>query len=124
VHELSVCQALLAQVTDIAMNRGASVVMRITIEVGPLSGIEPDLLANAFNTLRSGSCAAEAILSIDSPPIRIRCMSCGAQSCAGANRLICPACGEFDTRVESGDELRLCRVELRVPQPLAATVQL
>jgi hydrogenase nickel incorporation protein HypA/HybF len=124
VHELSVCQALLAQVTDIAMDRGASAVQRIAIEVGPLSGIEPDLLASAFEVLRTGSCAAEAVLSIDSPTVRIRCLSCSAQSCPEPNRLVCAACGDFRTRVESGDELRLCRVELVVRGPLPASAHL
>jgi hydrogenase nickel incorporation protein HypB len=81
VHELSVCQALLKQVTDIAMNRGASAVQRIAIEVGPLCGVEPALLARAFEALRVGSCAAQAVLSIESPAVSIRCLSCDAQSC-------------------------------------------
>ena len=122
MHELSVCQALLAQVIDIAVSRGASAVKRITIEVGPLSGIEPALLASAFETLRSGSCAAQAVLSIEAPAVMVRCMSCDAQTSPEPNRLVCAVCGEFRTRVVAGDELRLRRVELRVPESLPASV--
>jgi hydrogenase nickel incorporation protein HypA/HybF len=122
MHELSVCQALLTQVTDIAMDHGASAVQRIAIEVGPLCGVEPALLARAFEVLRVGSCAAQAVLSIESPTVSIRCLSCDAQSCAEPNRLVCGACGDFRTRVEAGDELRLRRVEMRVSKPLAASV--
>jgi Zn finger protein HypA/HybF involved in hydrogenase expression len=39
---------------------GASAVERITIEVGPLCGVEPELLASAFAILREGGCAAQA----------------------------------------------------------------
>ena len=117
MHELSVCQALLTQVAAIAAGRGARLVERITIEVGPLSGVEPALLASAFAALRAGGCAAEAALSIESTAVAIRCMTCGTQSPTKPNRLVCAACGGFRTRIVAGDELRLRRVELRMPPP-------
>jgi len=120
VHELSVCQALLAQVTEIAMARGASAVARINVEVGPLSGIEPALLASAFEVVRTGSCAAQATLSITTTVVTISCLSCGAESQTQPNLLLCGACGAFRTRVVGGDELRLRRIELRLPEARAA----
>ncbi len=120
MHELSVCQALLAQVVEIAANRGADAVERIVIDVGPLSGVEPALLARAFTALCAGSCAAHAVLSIESPEVVISCMACGVQSQTAPNRLVCTGCGGYRTRIVTGDELRLRRVELRVPQPASA----
>lgn len=116
VHELSVCQALLAQVVEIATDRGASAVSRITVEVGPLSGVEPALLASAFEIVRAGSCAARAILLIETTAVTISCLICGAESQTAPNRLLCAACGGYRTRVVGGDELRLRGVELRVPE--------
>jgi hydrogenase nickel incorporation protein HypA/HybF len=121
VHELSVCQALLAQVIEIATDRGASAVSRITVEVGPLSGVEPGLLASAFEIVRAGSCAAGAILSIETTAITISCLICGAESQTAPNRLLCAACGGYRTRVVGGDELRLRGVELRVPEARPAS---
>ena len=115
MHELSVCQALLRQVAEIAEAQGASVVERITIEMGPLCGVEPVLLADAFAVVRAGGCAAGAELEIESTALLIRCLSCGARSEATPNRLTCAACGGFRTQILAGDELRLRRVELRVP---------
>jgi hydrogenase nickel incorporation protein HypA/HybF len=120
LHELSVCQAMLTQVIEIAANRGADAVERIVIEVGPLSGVEPRLLARAFDVLRAGSCAADAVLSIESPGVTICCMECGAQSQTAPNRLVCAGCGGYRSRIVTGDELQLRRVELRVPQPASA----
>ncbi len=74
MHELSVCQALLRQVAEIAKGRGASAVERITIEVGPLCGIEPELLASAFAVLRAGGCAAQAALLIESTTVTVSCL--------------------------------------------------
>ncbi len=122
MHELSICQSLLSQVTDIASDRGADAVERIVIEVGPLSGIEPELLAQAFAVARTGSCAAGAALSIETTGVTVSCSTCGAQSQTVPNRLVCGACGGFRTRIVAGDELRLRRVELRVPDAPPAFV--
>jgi hydrogenase nickel incorporation protein HypA/HybF len=122
VHELSICLSLLSQVTEIASDRGANAVERITIEVGPLSGVEPALLASAFAIARSGGCAAQAALLIESTTVIIGCVSCGAQSQPKPNRLVCAVCGGFRTRIVTGDELRLRRVELRMPESRSALV--
>jgi hydrogenase nickel incorporation protein HypA/HybF len=115
VHELSVCQALLVQVADIASARGAGAVECITIEVGPLSGTEPALLFNAFMTMRSGLAAA-ARLRIKKCAVKIRCLACDAESEVAPSRLICGRCSGWQTRVIAGEELRLLRVEMRVPE--------
>lgn len=123
MHELSICQALLAQVTAIAKGRGAEAVERIVVEVGPLSGVDAGLLARAFEVARIASCAAEAILSVETPPVTVCCLSCGARSQTPANRLLCAACGGLRTRIVAGDELNLRRVELRLPaSPPASAV--
>jgi hydrogenase nickel incorporation protein HypA/HybF len=119
VHELSVCQALLNQVAEIAAARGAARVTGITIEVGPLAGVDPALLGNAFAIARAGSCAAGAALLIEAAAVEIACLSCGAHSRPAPNRLVCAGCGGFRTRVVAGEELRLRRVELQM-SPLAS----
>jgi hydrogenase nickel incorporation protein HypA/HybF len=108
MHELAVCQALLTQVERVA--RGADV-RRIVVRVGPLSGIEPRLLERAFGFARAGGSAAAAELAIEPAAVRVRCLECGAESGATANRLLCAACGAWRTRLLEGDELVLQRVE-------------
>jgi hydrogenase nickel incorporation protein HypA/HybF len=117
VHELSVCQALLIQVADIVRARGAEAVESITIEVGPLCGTEPALLLNAFFVMRSGP-ASTAKLMIKRCPVGIRCLECGLKSETPPNRLICRHCGGWRTQVIAGDELRLLRVEMRMPESI------
>jgi hydrogenase nickel incorporation protein HypA/HybF len=119
VHELSICQNLLVQVADIAAARGASSVARITLELGPLCGVEPTLLARAFEIARAGSCAAGAELSIEIVGVSVRCVLCGAETQVIPNRMLCGACGGYRTELISGDEMRLRGVELRLPEPMA-----
>jgi hydrogenase nickel incorporation protein HypA/HybF len=115
VHELSVCQALLMQVAVLARARDASAVERITIECGPLSGVEPDQLRDAFAIMRRGGIADRAQLLIECSVVIVLCEVCDAQSTVQPNRLVCAGCGGFRTRVVAGDELWLRRVEMNVP---------
>lgn len=121
MHELSVCVALVAEVERIARERGATEVTRIQLQIGPLSGIETPLLERAWPLAAAGSVAADAELRIGSTGIRVRCTTCGEESDATPNRLLCGACGDFRTRIVSGDELLLERLELTTADAGAAT---
>lgn len=112
MHELAVCQSMIAQVGEIAASHGGGSVLRVEVHIGPLSGVEPKLLADAFPFACAGTVAEGAELSIDTLPIRVACSRCGMESDVTVNRLVCNTCGDFRTRVISGDELLLARVEL------------
>lgn len=62
MHELSICQSMLNQVSNIVHEHGADSVSRITLRVGPLSGIEPQLLLQAFPLASAGTVAEHAKL--------------------------------------------------------------
>lgn len=111
MHELAICQSLLAKVEEISGAHHAAPVRRIVVQIGPLSGVDPGLLRDAFTIARAGSCADIAELAVETVPVRVHCTVCGNQSTARANRLLCASCGSFRTRVVSGDELLLRRVE-------------
>ena len=120
VHELSICQALLTEVAKIAATNGARRVERVTVEIGRLSGVEPQLLSRAFEIARLGTCAEHAVLSLAVLEITVRCADCGAASPAQPNRLLCGACGGYRTQVLEGHELRLRAIELDVAEARAA----
>ncbi len=112
MHELSVCLSLMQQVEQIASERNATRVTRITLHVGPLSGVEPDLLRHAYPLATAGTVAADAELVIETSDVVVRCSQCESETTVAANRLLCGSCGDFRTRVIAGDELTLMRVEL------------
>ena len=114
MHELSVCQSLLTQVEAIAAQHRTQSVASITLQIGPLSGIEPGLLQQAFTLARAGSVAEQATLVIESLPIRVKCQRCEQESEALPNRLLCAHCGDYHTQLISGDEMLLASVELAV----------
>lgn len=112
MHELSVCQALLEQVAQVAREQQARRIVAITVRIGPLSGVEPALLESAYPLASAGTPAANATLIIERPGVRVRCQECGAESEAESTRLLCPRCGHWRVQVLSGEELLLVRVEL------------
>lgn len=117
MHELSICQALLRQVEEVAQREGARQVDLIRLQVGPLSGLVPALLVSAFSIARAGTLAAMAELVVEELPVRIRCTQCGAESEASINRLLCGPCGDYRTQLLSGDELVLASLELTLADP-------
>jgi len=112
MHELSVCLSLMQQVETIARERNSARVTKITLNIGPLSGVEPDLLRNAYPLAAAGTVAEDAELVMDIADVVVRCSQCNTESTVTPNKLLCGSCGDFRTRVVSGDELILLRVEL------------
>jgi hydrogenase nickel incorporation protein HypA/HybF len=120
MHELAVCQALMNQVENIAAERNARSVVTITIGMGPLSGVEAQLLKHAYPVASAGTIAEGAVLVIQDLPVRIKCNRCGCESEASPNKLLCAECGEWHTTLISGDELMLMSVELEKSDAPAA----
>ena len=112
MHELAICQALIEQVEAIAAERLAQRVDSVCVSIGPLSGVEPRLLEQAFPVASAGTNADGATLVLDCLPVQVRCRQCGEVSDALPSRLICGSCGDWHTDLVSGDELILSRVEL------------
>ncbi len=115
MHELSICFALLDQVQTLAAQQQAIAVERIVVRIGPLSGVETHLLTQAWPLAATGTLAQTAELVFESTPLRVRCTRCNALSDALPNRLLCAVCGDYHTQIESGNELLLAQIELRLP---------
>lgn len=112
MHELSVCQALVRQIEIIAEEQHAVDVRTVFLRIGPLSGIEPVLLAQAYPLASAGSVAANAKLRIETAAVRVRCQRCHAETDVMPNRLVCGQCGHWHTQLIGGDEMLLIRIEL------------
>ncbi len=119
MHELAVAQALVEQVESVIRQHRAQSASLIRVRIGPLSGVVSELLGNAFPLAAAGSRMEHAVLDLVAAPITVRCETCGAQTEAAMNRLVCGACGDWHTRITSGDELVLESVELETAPTLA-----
>ena len=116
MHELAICQSLIEQVESIALEHNAQCVTSIIVAMGPLSGVEEQLLKHAYPVASAGTVAENAELIIETLPVRVKCTQCGSESDALPNKLICKQCGDWRTTLVSGDELMLMSVELEKQQ--------
>ena len=112
MHELAICQALLDEVERVARAQQAERVAAVRVRCGALAGVEPELLHRAYEVARAGTLAEHAALTIEESPVRVYCPRCESESAAPVQRLVCPTCGEWRTKVIAGDELLLMSVEL------------
>ena len=118
MHELAVAQALVEQVDAVIDQHHAAQASLIRVRIGTLAGVVPELLASAFPLAAAGSRMEHAALEFIHAPIRVRCRTCGLDTEAAMNRLICGACGDWHTQIMSGDELLLESVELETASSL------
>lgn len=111
MHELAICQSILSQVETLAQQHQAKQIVEITLKIGLLAGVESELLKQAFPLAAAGSCAENAELKIENIPVKVKCSQCNTESEVQPNRLLCQSCGDWRTKVISGDEMLLARIE-------------
>jgi len=112
MHELSICQELIEQVEQIASEHNAVKVTDIYLTIGPLSGVEPHLLKQAFPMAAAETIAENSKLTIDKSSVKVYCESCNKETVVAANKLLCGECGTWQTELRGGDEMILQRVVL------------
>ncbi len=110
MHELSICLSLLREVQRVAQGRA---VAEVIVAVGPLSGVDSRQLGRAFEVARAGTAAEHANLVCRTPPVHLACSACGREVELPDGALVCPACGDWQVKLCSGDELMLESVVLR-----------
>ena len=113
MHEYSIVQALVERVAAEAQARQATSVQRLSIRIGELSGVEPELLTTAYETFRERTICEGAALDLQMVAARWECPDCGRVIGRG-DRLTCPVCA-VPAHLVQGDEIMLDRIEMEVP---------
>jgi hydrogenase nickel incorporation protein HypA/HybF len=114
MHEYSLVQALVARVEEEARRRGALAVHRVSVRIGELSGVEPELLRTAYDTFRAGTICAGAPLALARVAATWSCPRCRAPIPPGG-ALRCAPCDAPARLDEGGDALLLDGIEMEVP---------
>ena len=113
MHELSIAEALIEQVSEELKRAGQTgAVKRVELAVGRLSGVHCDCLRIAFGLLAPGTPAEGAELLIREPPAVSRCRQCAASTEITDMVVDCPQCGSPEIVIEEGRELLLESIEI------------
>ena len=114
MHEISLVQGLLRQLTDLASEHQCKAISKVRVEIGPLSGIVIDSFQFGFDVLAAEQeLTNEALLEIVTPPIQYKCCHCGHVCLNNAGVPdTCPECGHDLLVPKGGDGLILLQVEM------------
>ena len=111
MHEMSLITQVHAIARGVADDRGGGALESVTIAVGELAAVEPDLLDFAWKAIVAGSPDEGANLVVDFRQARQVCPACGeiADRVPGTWLRLCPVCSRA-LAVSGGDELDVISV--------------
>lgn len=112
MHEVGIAQGILEMALKAATDAGGSRVETLRVRVGALTGVVPDALLFALETLRVGTDARGARIELEVEPARAWCHRCERAFDARELPCCCPVCDEPAGQVTGGRELRLLSIDL------------
>ncbi|MEF3255703.1 MAG: hydrogenase maturation nickel metallochaperone HypA [Deferribacterales bacterium] len=112
MHEASIAENILEIAIDTALKNGAKKIVSINLQIGKLSAIDNSALVTAFDVIKEGTIANEAVLNIENIPIIGKCNECGDESEYEELYFKCKRCGSFDMSLISGEELSIKDIEV------------
>ena len=113
MHEMSLVQALLTQLAELAAAHDKKRVITVTLDIGPLSGVVIDSFQFGYDILSAeNSLTKGAKLIIINPPATYQCIRCGHRQSSLARPDHCPECDETLLIPEGGDGIILNQVEM------------
>lgn len=107
MHEMSLAEGILQIVEEAAAAQGFRRVKEIRLEIGALSGVEPEALEFSLEVVLRGSLAEGARLVLEPLPGAGFCLDCGERVRIDALYAPCPKCGGFQVQATGGTEMRV-----------------
>ena len=115
MHEFSLVQGLMDRLQELATEQQAHRVLKVTMEIGPFSGVVIDSFCFGFEALAPlRPLTRDAELIILNPPLRWNCGQCDhVQEVEEQQRPEdCPCCGNHDLSPLGANDVVLRQVEM------------
>jgi hydrogenase nickel incorporation protein HypA/HybF len=103
MHEFSVARSLVTEIRQIVANQGGGSITAVELDIGPLSGVEPLHLAEAFRILTAEGELSQTVLHVNEVLLQACCNSCGRRFAIHDYQFRCPHCGDSKLLIERGD---------------------
>lgn len=114
MHEMGIAQSVIDMATREAELKSARAVLRVSLAIGELSGVDVESLSFCFECLKKDTLLDHATLEIAYKRRRHLCPSCSREFEVLNHDPGCPQCHREDTQFLGGDELELSQLELEV----------
>lgn len=112
MHELALCQSILAIVESEARGHEVHRVRAVRLEVGALACASAEAIAFCFDAVTRDTIAEGATLELVRTPGEAWCLDCGARVAIADRHQPCPKCDGIALSICRGDELRVTEVEV------------
>jgi len=112
MHEWSVMASALEIALEQTRRQGASRIHSITLRIGELSGVIPEALTFAFESVAAGTPAEGARLVVETVLVLCRCSRCDEEFHPADVIYLCPSCGQISANLRRGRELELASLEV------------
>jgi len=113
MHELSITQNILSIVLEQAKAAKATRIAKINRTVGELSGVVDECVQFYFEIISKDTIAAEANLSFDRRPTKVRCRNCATIFSPDNLNWNCPNCRDQNIEIISGRECYVESIEVK-----------
>ena len=112
MHEMSIAEGILDIALSTMKDNDGTVVHRIQLDLGMMSGVEPDALLFCFDALTKNTAAEGASLDIHTIPIEGRCIDCDMVFPVQDYVFKCPHCGGPTINSIRGRELQVTSIDM------------
>ena len=110
MHELSLVRSIIEVLSDHAEKNGWSKVTRVTLKIGKMRQVIPDVMRFSFSVAAEGTIMEGAELEVVELPLSSTCRACGFVW--EEEVFSCPRCGSSDLEIAQGMELDIDSVEV------------
>lgn len=115
MHELEIAQSLLRTISDWRDQNGSPKILSVRIELGILSGVDPDAMNYAWEAACEFACGGElqgCRLVMDQLPVKYECPGCKKEFESDHLVSVCSFCGKEYPLRKGGRELNLKSIEV------------
>ena len=127
MHELGIVYHIIRDVENVARANGVRRVSSVTLLLGEVSGVVPDLLLDAWRWAADKKPIAQGAELIVEPVEAVtHCEACGCDYATVEHGKTCPHCGSGETYLLQGQEVMIKQIETptRIRQTLPLMVPL
>ncbi len=112
MHEYSIVQSLIDTCKEHVNSNDATKVTKVVVKIGVMSGIEPYLLKEAFNTFKEDTICDGCEFIMNIQKVKIDCNDCNETNELEDNKYHCPTCKSVDIKIIDGEDMLLMQLEL------------
>jgi hydrogenase nickel incorporation protein HypA/HybF len=113
MHEVSLIEETLNLALEYAQRENSTRIHSLKMSIGQNSGVVPEALQFAFEVVKKGTIAENALLQIDLIPVTCYCYQCKQEfQPTDCYDYFCPDCKQISFDIIKGKEIELTSLEV------------